>query len=496
MAIVPGFTNDIFVSYSHIDNAPMADGRGWVDVFHEHLQNFVNVHLGRRISVWRDKRLHGGEIFSDEIEQQLRASAVLVSVLSPGYVNSTWCNRELLGFTDTAQKQGRLRVGNLPRVQKVLRLPVDAKVLPELIDQFMGTNFYRFDEASQRVRDLLLDDDPRAMQIFRARVDDVAQYLARLIDAMANPAIVPAPPRGRVFVAWCTADVAVEREMLLRELSAKGWQVLPDGPMPLDSQALRAAVEQALQGTQLAVHLLGRRYGVVPEGEDSSVVQLQCEAATAPRRVLWIGPDELPREARMAAWLERLRREPPPGCDLLERQSVEALKTLVLARLEPRPDAPAAGAAQGAAAPLRAADAAVRIYLVCDSADTETVAPLVDRLFDAGYEVSLPLFDADDETTRREHLESLREVDGVLTWWGNGGEGWLRAILRDLERVAGLGRQQPFAARLLAVGAPANPAKQRFRTRELPVVAVSDVTGEEWLRNFLAELPRPAHAAK
>ncbi len=243
MAFVPSYTNDIFVSYSHIDNAPMADRRGWVDVFHEHLENFVNVHFGRRTSVWRDPRLEGGEIFSDEIEQQLRASAVLVSVLSPGYVNSVWCNRELLGFTDTARAQGRLRVGNLPRVQKVLRLPIDAKALPELMDEFMGTSFYRVDAASQRVRDLLLDDDPRAMQIYLARVDDVAQSLARLLREMAEPAAVaPPPPRGRVFVAWCTADLAVEREGVVRELASRGWEVVPAGPMPLEGGALRVAV--------------------------------------------------------------------------------------------------------------------------------------------------------------------------------------------------------------------------------------------------------------
>ena len=54
---------------------------GWnVTHFHEHLQNFVNVHVGRRTNVWRDRRLTGAEVFSDEIEQQLRSSAVLVSV--------------------------------------------------------------------------------------------------------------------------------------------------------------------------------------------------------------------------------------------------------------------------------------------------------------------------------------------------------------------------------------------------------------------------------
>jgi len=78
MGLVGGYDNEIFISYSHIDNEPFGDPRGgWVDIFHEQLQNFVNVHVGRRTKVWRDKRLTGGEVFSDEIEQQLQSSAMV-----------------------------------------------------------------------------------------------------------------------------------------------------------------------------------------------------------------------------------------------------------------------------------------------------------------------------------------------------------------------------------------------------------------------------------
>ncbi len=133
----------------------------------------------------------------------------------------------------------------------------------------------------------------------------------------------------------------------------------------------------------------------------------------------------------------------------------------------------------------------MRIYLVCDRHDSGTLAPLVDRLFEAGYEVRLPLFDGTAEAIRQDHVESLCEADGVLLWWGQGSEGWLRAMLRDCGKVFGLGRQQPFAARLLALGAPAAEAKERLRTRELPVVAGADPGGDGWLADFLAALPAP-----
>ena len=228
MGLVSGYNNDVFISYSHIDNQPFGDPRGgWVDIFHEQLQNFVNVHVGRRTKVWRDKRLTGAEVFSDEIEQQLRSSAVLVSVISPGYMQSEWCNRELVGFTKAAQDRGNLRVGNLQRVVKVLRLPVERSALPPLLDEVLGGQFYRVDPASGRARDLLLDPSADAAQVFRARVDDVAQDLSRLLGAMATSggAAAAAPPASAadtVFLAWTTGDLERgTREAAPRTGSAK-----------------------------------------------------------------------------------------------------------------------------------------------------------------------------------------------------------------------------------------------------------------------------------
>ena len=111
---------------------------------------------------------------------------MLVTVISPGYLQSEWCNRELVGFAELARQRGNLRVGNLQRVVKVLRLPVERSALPPLLDVTLGTQFFRVDAASGRARDLLVDESADAERVFRARVDDVAQDLYRLLRAMAD----------------------------------------------------------------------------------------------------------------------------------------------------------------------------------------------------------------------------------------------------------------------------------------------------------------------
>ena len=44
------YHNDVFISYSHIDNQPFGKEGGWVDIFHAALQNFVSAEETQRQS--------------------------------------------------------------------------------------------------------------------------------------------------------------------------------------------------------------------------------------------------------------------------------------------------------------------------------------------------------------------------------------------------------------------------------------------------------------
>ena len=132
MAYVPGFTNDIFISYSHKDDQAV-DGPGWVTDFHRHLSIEVEEALGEDVHIWRDKRITGATDFTKDLEKQIRGSAILLAVLSPGYVKSKWCDWELKGFAGS-RRVGDLWVDTKCRAIKVIKRPPDPgtlQVLPE-----------------------------------------------------------------------------------------------------------------------------------------------------------------------------------------------------------------------------------------------------------------------------------------------------------------------------------------------------------------------------
>ena len=360
-----------------------------------------------------------------------------------------------------------------------------------LLDDVLGEQFYRVDPASGRARDLLIDSSADALQVFRARVDDIAQDLSRLLHAMsasgdAPAAASPASAADTVFLAWTTSDLAEEREKLRRELEARNYRVVPTGAPPLDADGVRERLVVALQDAKVAIHLIGAHYGFVPEGEKRSIIELQGDEAiyhaspSTATRIFWLAPNAHTPDPRLSALVERLQNPSPQGgrVDLLANQTIEALKTLVLDRL--KPVSKAALGAVGAASSV--------VYLMCDQLDRTAVAPIQDFLFEQSLEVKLPLFEGDSDQIRKEHFETLAECEGVLIFWGKAKEGWLRTMLRDLNRVFGLGRTEPYKAASLYLAELPDVNKESFRTRQVSIIRPDREFEPAILRSFVDQL--------
>ena len=88
--------NDVFISYAHIDNETIEeDQKGWITQLHRILQVRLAQLMGSAPRILRDQKLSGSDLYDQTIVEQFLDSKILVSVLSPRYVNSEWCAREL-----------------------------------------------------------------------------------------------------------------------------------------------------------------------------------------------------------------------------------------------------------------------------------------------------------------------------------------------------------------------------------------------------------------
>jgi hypothetical protein len=465
------FEHDFLISYAHIDNEPLIAGeQGWISELHRLLEIRVGQVRGQKPKIWRDQKLQGNDIFADTILDRLPRIAALVSVVSPRYVQSEWCNRELKEFYRLAEQAGGARVGDKARIFKVVKTPVSRERIPEEVQPMLGYEFFVYDDAG-RPREL--SQDYGKERAFLTKLDDLAFDIAQLLDAMESQAISAAPvvPKGTLFLAETSFELREEREAIKRELVRNGYEILPDRALPLVGPELDAVVREQLGRSKVSIHLVGLNYGIVPEGSNVSIVERQQALASEAAQkselssIIWLRPGLEIEDQRQRTFVHNLKTssEVHASAELLE-VPLEELKAFVYRKLTPPPTV----VVKAAAAPTEQDHP--RLYLLCDQQDVVAAQPLEDHLFSEGFEVVLPFFDDDETQARLEHEENLRSSDVILLYYGAGDELWLRRKLRELQKSAALAREGPLLARGIYVGGPASPQKERFRTHEAMLI--------------------------
>jgi hypothetical protein len=476
--------NDIFVSYAHVDNKPFDNPQGWVDSFVRRLSLRLEQLIGKEPAVWRDTRLQGNEYFAGSIGDGISSTLLLLSVISPRYVNSDWCRGEIKEFCRQASQAGGGGAGNLSRVFKVVKTHVDEAEMPDELQGLLGYHFYDFDERG-RPREFRPDDPPNKDQRYWDRLEDLALDIVKALktfgadsprDSRRSEEVEPdadaLPLEKKVYLAETTADVTPERDRIRRELQQRGYYVLPDRELPRRADEFEQKVTEHLSRCALSVQLVGSTYGLIPEGEEErSIIRIQEELAARRAsedasfsRLIWMPPGLEPQGNRHRAFVEALNTSLGAGAELLQT-SVEDLKMRVVEKLTKRAEAPAKqpngnGYAEGPRA----------VYLICDNRDVGDVMPIEDYLFNQGFEVINSAVVSEGDDAAQSHRESLLNCDAALIYYGNANQMWLRSKLWDLQKARGWGRTSPLAAKAVYVSAPQTTDKQRFRTHEVPLV--------------------------
>jgi hypothetical protein len=490
------YEDEIFISYAHIDDEALADGqKGWVELLDERLRKRLAQLLGESAKIWRDPKLQGNDEFSDVLLQRVSKVAFLISVLSPRYLKSEWCLRELDEFCRNAASQGGLIVNGKSRVFKVVKTFTPRNAHPPQLQGLLGYEFYEYDDVSGRAREFSAEIDPNRDARYWEKLEDLAWDIKQQVEILRSSKAGLAAPRdvtpvassSAIYVAETTSDLSEERDKIKRELQQHGHPVLPDKELPLRGPAIQQAVREYLKRSRLSVHLVGEHYGIIPEMEsERSIIRLQ-EALAAERgddaefsRLVWLPPGLQPKDERQRKFVADLQNgfTSHNGSELLQVK-FEDLKTIIQTKLTRK----------AKATPVVCEEAgAVRIYLICDHQDVEVVEPLRNCLFERGCEVTLSLLDGSETEVLRDHKENLLICDAILIYQGRASEAWLRMKLRELLKLPGYGRTAPLLSKGVYVGAPGLPAKERFKTLEALVIKDFGEFNPAALEPFLAQL--------
>lgn len=463
------FPRDVFISYAHLDNQPTDGGAGWVSKFHEALRQLLSQFKGGEAQIWRDEKLRGNDVFADEIVDQFPKTATLISVLTPRYLKSDWCTREIREFCGVAQQTGGVVVRNKARVFKVIKTPfVVEEGLPPVVSNVLGYEFYELDEGAPIELDPQLGEKSRLE--FRRKVNKLAWDIKQLLDQLDGELPAADPTKPVVYLAECSRDRREGREMVQAELQRHGYTVLPDRQLPTDEADYIAAVQELLAKCRLSVHLIGAGYGLVPEGAgQKSVVVLQNELAVARckqgglQRVIWLPAGTSTEQAAQQQFIDALHNDAAAqfGADLLTGD-LESLKGAIHAALK-KLEQPAAPTAPGSS------DEGPRlVYVVCDERDRKDTLPLLKFLKARGLDVKLPVFAGDAGAVDKANQELLLAADAVVLFYGAGDELWKYSHQTELRKIGGLRRDKPLLAAYTYLAGPGTDDKELMLAMEEP----------------------------
>jgi hypothetical protein len=148
---------DLFVSYAHADNAvPVLAEAGWVSTLVRQLTVSLNLKLLRGAPrVWMDESLASNQPLSATLRGHASRSHALLVVLSPGYLRSDWCRRELDEFVAAARFRGAtdsIFVIETVPMDKVRAVSAGANILPEPIRELVPIEFWEMDPVGGHPR--------------------------------------------------------------------------------------------------------------------------------------------------------------------------------------------------------------------------------------------------------------------------------------------------------------------------------------------------------
>ena len=442
------YTIDLFISYAHIDNQPMAaDKAGWISRFHKSLDTLLCMRLGKRVRIWRDDKLKGNDRFAEEIVQKFDSTAVLVSILSPRYLKSEWCAREVDEFCKRAESG--LFVENKARVFKVFKTPVEREnALPQIMQDILGYDFFVFEDGVPMELDVIYGQ--KYGQDFNRQVNKLAFEITELLNtiegvqqAKNDTTADVENKKPVVYLSECTFDMRHTRDVIETQLKCLGYSVLPDKHLPRDEDAYIAAVGELIQKSDVSVHLIGEQYGAVPDGpsdESTAIIQNTLAAQHSQRsnltRLIWLEEGLASSNTKQQEFIDSLHSnaDVQKGADLLSGD-IETLKSSLQRMLDKIENGDQATPEVESEPPLVETAQETTLYLICTEQDRKATVPLRKYMRQQGVRVSMPAFKGDASEVRQINQKLLTSSHSIMVFYGEGEETWKRSVDTEVRKL-------------------------------------------------------------
>ena len=474
--------SEVFVSYAHADDLPFAEGTpGWVTALADRLEKSLMMRRGgSRVAVWIDHRLEPEKQVDGALRDRVRRAECFVAVLSPRYLESPWCRKELDAFIAHAGEQGE-------RVFLLEMSPTSRDEWPRGIRNISARKFWAqgFDDPTAMPLGWPVADPAQDRPYWRA-LNELSHFVSARLQA-AGAATRDDNTRC-VWIADPTDHVLESWERLAGALRQQGYTVRPSAPGEYPTAReddYRAALDADLTAADTFVQLLGPHPGRRPSWSELPYTMLQAAAARATSAnrsqafSLWRSPDIQLETITNPEYAQLLTGAAAGGLEDFQRH--------VLSRLAPKPVIDTVSLA--IAAPDTATMGALSICVSADGPDRELGQRVRDMLFTLGADVSLtpePAPDQPPSQWRQDYETILGASHGVVIIYGSTPPSWVQAQVQASRKLLARTRRGVWGA--LLDGPPGGQPDHGVRSHNVVLLDCRTGVAPEPLKRFLDTL--------
>ena len=475
------FEIDVLITFADKDNETAKKGEaGWVSQFKKFLELMLYQVLGEKPNI-----LLKGE-YDSVTAATLDNAAVLVTVLSKEFVQSGRCLDTLEGFYKATA------ASKVNRVFKVLKSPLINQEHPPRLRDLLGYDMFQLDSETGAMKEYTdFFSQEAEKQYWMKLVDlayDIHESLLLLRQGETKSEVKNIFKRKSIYLAETGHDIAVQRNIIKRELLRHGYIVLPQHTLPQNFTDLEKSVKKDLEECSFSIHLIGSSYGEIPEGSDRSVIDIQNQLSAEQshrkkenkeefNRLIWIAPNLKNASDKQKSFIDTIRRdvEAQEGAEILQNP-LEDFKNIMREELLESLERKEPDDYKGKS-----------IYVVHDRMDDQEVKPFKEAIEKSGFRILTPAFEGELLDVRKNHIDNLKNFDGAIIFKGKVNDQWVRMKALDLLKAPGFGRKKPILGKAIVSSSSNTTELETFKSQNMTVISGDQNKRMESLKMFLQE---------
>lgn len=436
---------DIYISHFNYGNTPaQKEQMQWIQNFSMLFNFSLNRILKRKTNILTTAYFKLNEEDFEDISITENANNFII-IITPEYLNSKECTEEFHSITEN------IKLSKNKNIFLALSAPIDQKNLKEDLYHFPHYEFFGYNAEDKKI--ITYNLEKIYEKKFWNKLNDLCYDVSECFNKKSKYV-----DKKCIFIAETSIDQIENRDVLRRELKRLGLTVLPEQPLPKDTEKINEIMQNLLPACVFSIHIFGEKRGEILNGGDTSNIELEYQIASNYSKIaalannkffryIWIPPELEFHDEKQLIRIEQLKRD---NKNLMDSQVIQA--PIEIFKTELYQNYISKDSENNKNSHENSDSQKKKIYLICEYQKHAEVTKLGEWLTKKGFDVIFTSTDISKKEVIQTHKQQLIKSDAVLIYYhSQDNPAWFKTKLQELIKSPGFGKKKPFDAKAVYI---------------------------------------------